>query len=134
MGYAGPLAIHLAQCSRQGVDYTYWPGILIPYLKPTIPTLKTFYLTWIKGHSIRAAIDEVVGSIEQEVSICFSSAYRFLAYIVRALLLNCELLSVRAPSSVTAMELHQYRSSDVCPLFEGEMRFSPASPNIFVPP
>jgi hypothetical protein len=134
MGYAGPIAIHLAQCRRQGVDYSYWPDILVPYLWPTIPTLKTFYMTWIKEHSIRAAIDEVVGSIEQDLALCFSTAYRWLGYVVRALILNHTHLSIRSPESVTAMQLHAYRVSDVSPVFEGVRCWSPAQHITPAPP
>jgi hypothetical protein len=134
MGYAGPMAIHLAQCRRQGVDYTYWPDILVPYLWPTIPTLKLFYLTWIKVHSIRAAIDEVVWRIEQDLALCFSTAYRWLAYVVRALILNSTQLNIRAPESVTVTQLCAYRVDDVIPVFEGVRPWSPAQHITPAPP
>lgn len=134
MGYAGPVAIHLAQCRSNGVDYTYWPGILVPYVYPSIPTLKLFYLTWIRENSIRAAIDEVVGRIEQDLAICFSTAYRWLSYVVRALILNDRSLHIQAPESVTATELRNYDVSEITPLFEGERLWSPAQHISLVPP
>lgn len=134
MGYAGPVAIHLAQCQRRGVDYTYWPSILVPYLWPTIPTLKLFYLTWRRANSIRSAIDEVVGGIEQDLTLCFSTAYRWLGYIVRALILNYRSLHIRAPESITASTLANYDVSAITPLFEDGRPFSPASPITLIPP
>jgi hypothetical protein len=134
MGYAGPVAIHLAQCRRRGVDYTYWPGILVPYLWPTIPSLKLFYLTWMREHSIRAAIDEVVGRVEQDLTLCFSTAYRWLAYVVRALILNYRSLHIRAPESAAATELRSYGVSEISPVFEGEKPWSPVQHITLVPP
>lgn len=134
MGYAGPVAIHLAQCRRRGVDYTYWPSILVPYLWPTIPTLKLFYQTWRRANSIRSAIDEVVGRMEQDLTLCFSTAYRWLGYVVRALILNYRSLHIRAPESITARALANYDASEIAPLFEGEHVWSPAGHITLIPP
>jgi hypothetical protein len=88
----------------------------------------------MRENSIRAAIDEVVGRIEQELSVCFSSAYRWLSYVVRALILNYRSLHVGAPESVTGTELRNYTAAEITPLFEGEKPWSPAQHITLVPP
>ena len=98
MSYAGPIAIHLAQCRNRGVDYTYWPDVLIPFHQPSIPTLKVFFDKWKSDDSIRLAIDEIVGQIDQEIFIPISVAYVWLVQILKALILNHSRLSIRAPS------------------------------------
>jgi hypothetical protein len=135
MGYAGPIAIHLGQCTRLGVDYTYWPSQLIPYLQPSLDTLKTFYNAWsVSGYSVSAATDEVVGRIQQEYLIAPSVAYLWLKRILQALLLNHKSLKVRAPESIQVDALRRYSCADVGPLFREFHPWRGAQRIIFAPP
>lgn len=135
MKYAGPIAVHLAECRTRGVDYTYWPEVLIPFRRPTIPTLHLFYETWTRrGFSIAAAIDEVVSAIEQEIFIPLSVAYVWLTYILKGLILNHARLHVRAPESTMTSALRAYPASDVAELFRGVRIWNPALQIILAPP
>jgi hypothetical protein len=135
MGYAGPVAIHLAQCRTRGVDYTYWPSQLIPYLQPSRNTLESFYKIWIsQAYSISAAVDEVVGRIKQEYFIAPSVAYQWLKWILRALLLNHETLGIRAPESIHIEALRRYSGADVVPLFDRFRPWRQAQRIVFAPP
>lgn len=135
LGYAGPIAIHLAQCRTRGVDYTYWPDILVPYLRPSIPTLKLLYETWASTRfSIRAAIDEVTGQIEEEFFLPVAVAYEWLKRISQGLILRHEVLRVRAPESIGASALRGYQSADVRPIFEAELLWRAREPIVFSPP
>lgn len=119
MGYSGPIAIHLAQCRTRGVDYTYWPDVLVPFHRPSIPTLEVFYQTWKSDGSIRRAIDEVVSQITDEIFIPISVAYVWLVQILKALILNHSRLSMRAPSSLSVVELRAYSTLEIAALFDG---------------
>lgn len=134
MQYTGPMTIHLAQCRSRGVDYTYWPDILVPYLRPTIPTLKTLYSTWSKERSIHAAVDEVVGCIDQEFILPLSTAYLWLVHVIRALILNHTKLGIRAPESVNATALSGFAATEVRPIFEGVRPWRAAQQIILAPP
>jgi hypothetical protein len=134
MQYAGPVTIHLAQCRSHGVDYTYWPDILVPYLRPTIPTLKTLYDAWSKECSIHAAVDEVVGNIKLEFHLSLSTAYLWLTHVIRALILNHTKLGIRAPESVNATTLSGFAATEVRPIFEGVRPWRAAQQIILAPP
>jgi hypothetical protein len=134
MGYAGPIAIHLAQCKRRGVDYTYWPSSLITFLRPSLPTLQVFYEAWSENWDLRAAVDEVVGRIEQEYFIGPSVAYHWLKRILQALLINHEKIRIRVPESVQVASLRRYSAACVRPLFEGVHPWRGGCHIVFVPP
>lgn len=135
MRHAGPIAIHLAQCRTRGVDYTYWPEVLVPYRKPSVPTLRLFYGAWAAGKfSLRLAIDEVVGAIDQEIFIPVSVAYVWLTYILKGLVLNHAELHVRRPESILTSVLREYQSDAIAGLFDGARIWSPASQIILAPP
>lgn len=135
LGFAGSIAIHLAQCRTRGVDYTYWPEFLIPYLEPTLPTLRVFYDTWVSSHyQIGAAIDEVVGRIRNEYFLHLSAAYSWLTRISQGLILHWDALKVRAPDAIGAQALRGYRAAHVRPLFDGERLWRSSPPTIFSPP
>ena len=135
MKYVGPIAIHLAQCKTRGVDYTYWPDILIPYLQPTIPTLQVFYETWVSsGYSIRKSIDEVVGKIDGEFYLPISVAYQWLRRLSQYLIIYQEWLKIRAPESLGSLCLRGYRREDVSRLFEPEPPWRAKQPSTFSPP
>jgi len=135
MGYAGPVAIHLAQCTTLGVDYTYWPDILVPFLGPSLETLQVFYSAWItSGHSVQAAIDEVVGRFDEDYFIPLSMAYLWLKRITQSLILNQSRLKIRAPESLYAAELRSYGQAEVLPIFNREHVWRPGQRIVFVPP
>jgi hypothetical protein len=134
MRYAGAVAIHLAQCTRQGVDYTYWPSHLIAYLRPSRPTLEVFYNAWSAAGDLRAAVDEVIGLIPEEYFIGPSVAYLWLKRILQALLINHEALKVRAPESVQIEALRRYAPALVRPLFERVHSWRGGSRIVFAPP
>lgn len=135
MRYSGPIAIHLAQCRTRGVDYTYWPDVLLPFRQPTVPTLKVFYQSWAsRGFSIRHAIDEVVGTIDLEIFIPVSVAYVWLTYILKGLVLNHVELHVRAPESILPSVLRGYKADAVAGLFHGARIWNPALQTILAPP
>jgi hypothetical protein len=133
--YAGPIAIHLAQCRTRGVDYTYWPEVLIPYRRPSVPTLRLFYQTWVaRNFSIRQAIDEVVGAIDSEIFIPVSVAFVWLTYVLKGLLLNHAELSVRAPESIMTSALRGYQPATIVELFHGARLWRPGPQTIRAPP
>jgi hypothetical protein len=135
MKYAGPVAIHLAQCRTKGVDYTYWPEVLIPFCRPSVATLGLFYQTWVQANfSIKLAIDEVVGVIDQEIFIPVSVAYMWLVYVLKGLVLNHVHLHVRAPESILASTLQRYEPNAVSGLFQGARIWNPALQTILAPP
>jgi hypothetical protein len=134
MGYAGPIAIHLAQCRTRGVDYTYWPDVLIPYHRPSIPTLKVFFDRWKSNNSIRLTIDEVVGQIDQEIFISISVAYGWLVQILKAMILNHSILSIRSPSSLAVSELRNYSTDEIHPLFDSQHNWREAGRQINIHP
>lgn len=133
--YAGPIAIHLAQCRTRGVDYTYWPDILVPFLLPSVHTLRTLYDAWAsEGFSICKAIDEVVAQFRQEYFLPLSVAYSWLARINQGLILYHEDLKVRAPQSLGVGALREYPVANVRPLFEAERLWRASRPIVFSPP
>jgi hypothetical protein len=133
--YAGPLAIHLAQCRVRGVDYTYWPDFLVPFLEPTLPTLRAFYEAWVSyGYGVRAAIDAVVGGIRGEYFLPVSIAYSWLSRVSQGLVLHGEDLKIRVPNSIGAHVLRGFRVADVRPLFEAERLWRSSQPIVFLPP
>lgn len=135
MRYAGPIAIHLAQCRTRRVDYTYWPEVLVPFRRPSVPTLQLFYQNWAtRSFSIKLAIDEVVGAIEQEIFIPVSVAYVWLTYVLKGLVLNHAELHVRAPESILTSVLRGYQSDSVAGLFHGARIWNPALQTILAPP
>ncbi len=135
MKYAGPIAIHLAQCRTRGVDYTYWPDVLIPFRRPTVPTLELFYQAWAnKGFSVVAAIDEVASAIEQEIFIPLSVAYVWLTFILQGVILNHDHLRVRAPESISTSVLRGYPVAAIAELFRGVRIWNPALQTILAPP
>jgi hypothetical protein len=133
MQYAGPMTIHLAQCKSRGVDYTYWPDILVPYLRPTIPTLKAVYYAWIKERSIDA-VDRAMDIIKPEFILPLSTAYLWLAHVIRALILNHSSLGIRVPESVNATALSGFSATEVRPIFEGVRPWRAGSQIILAPP
>lgn len=117
------------------MDYTYWPDFLIPYLEPSIPTLRIFYDTWVaSGYQIVPAMDEVVGRIREEYFLPISAAYSWLTRISQGLILHWHALNVRAPDSMGAQALRAYRAVHVRPLFDGEMLWRSSQPTVFSPP
>ncbi len=81
-----------------------------------------------------AAIDEVVGAIDQELFISVSVAYMWLIYILKGLLLNHSELQVRRPESIVTSVLRGYECAAVAVLFDGTRIWSPASHIILAPP
>ena len=81
-----------------------------------------------------AAIDEVVGAIEQETFIPLSVAYVWLTYILKGLILNHAKLRVRAPESVLSSALRAYPADAVVELFRGVRIWNPALQIILAPP
>lgn len=131
----GAIAIHLAQCRTRGVDYTYWPDFLVPFLQPSIQTLQVLYETWVSsGHLIGEAIDEVVGKFRDDYFLPVSVAYSWLTRISQGLILHWNDLKIRAPQSIGLQSLHGYRASDVRPIFEAERLWRSSQPTIYSPP
>lgn len=135
LGYAGPIAIHLAQCKTRRMDYSYWPDILVPFLEPSLETLEVFYSAWVlSGHSVQAAIDEVVGKFDEDYFIPLSVAYLWLKRITQSLILNQAGLKIRAPESLYATELRGYAKAEVLPIFNREHVWRPGQRIVFPPP
>lgn len=133
--YAGPVVIHLAQCGTRGVDYTYWPDMLVPFLQPSIQTLRVFYETWVShDFDLLQAIDEVVGQVDSEYFLPISVAHCWLRRTFQGLILQHQRLQVRAPQSLGAHALRAYAPADVAHLFEAERLWRAGAPTVFSPP
>jgi hypothetical protein len=117
------------------VDYTYWPDFLVPFVRPSVPTLRTLYEAWVSsGHLIREAIDEVVAQFRDEYFLGIAVAYSWLTRISQGLILHWKHLKIRAPESTGALALRGYSVVDVRPLFEAERLWRSSQPTVFSPP
>jgi hypothetical protein len=109
--------------------------MLIPFLQPSIQTLRVFYETWVeRDFQVLEAIDEVVGRIDSEYFLPVRVAYAWLRRICQGLILHHERLQVRAPQSLGIHILRQYAPSDVSLLFDAERLWLATPPTIFSPP
>ena len=106
-GCCGQIVIHLGHCKVRGLDFSYFPDILIPGKRLSRRSWQDFVERFQTHRSIKHCVDELVGSLKiDDFTIATSSAYNILYAAIRPLRINHEILFIRPPMKSSVFEFY----------------------------
>ena len=92
------VAIHVGRCQNKKKDFSFFPKILIPYVRVTRPTLGRLFKAWLKLTNVAEASESVTQEFsDDEWILPFSTAWSWLYLVLVFCRLNFAKLST--PSS-----------------------------------